>query len=87
MIQEEDAAAITDCTKALNLNPVYIKCLLRRAELYEKTDKLDEALADYKKVYELDPSIHMAASSGLVSEPVLSREGKGEIFLIQHVNA
>jgi hypothetical protein len=28
---------------------------LRRAQLYKETDKLDEALGDYKKVLTLDP--------------------------------
>ncbi|KAM8741469.1 tetratricopeptide repeat protein 1 [Acanthopagrus schlegelii] len=48
--------AISDCTRAIELNPDYVRALLRRAELYEQTDKLDEALEDYKKVLELDPN-------------------------------
>ncbi|XP_013421248.1 tetratricopeptide repeat protein 1-like [Lingula anatina] len=52
--------AIEDCTKALELNPNYLKALLRRAEMYEKTEKLDEALEDYKKVIEMDPTQHTA---------------------------
>ncbi|XP_043559819.1 tetratricopeptide repeat protein 1 [Chiloscyllium plagiosum] len=52
--------AITDCTKAIELNPNYIRAILRRAELYEKTEKLDEALQDYKTVIEKDPSVGQA---------------------------
>ncbi|KAK3603020.1 hypothetical protein CHS0354_037767 [Potamilus streckersoni] len=52
--------AIRDCTKALNLHPHYVKALLRRAELYEASEKLDDALADYQKVVELDPSQNVA---------------------------
>ncbi|XP_060942239.1 tetratricopeptide repeat protein 1 [Limanda limanda] len=48
--------AISDCTRAIELNPDYVRALLRRAELYEQTEKLDEALEDYKKVLERDPS-------------------------------
>lgn len=48
--------AISDCTRAIELNPDYVRALLRRAELYEQTDKLDEALDDYKKVLERDPA-------------------------------
>ncbi|XP_073335482.1 tetratricopeptide repeat protein 1 [Pagrus major] len=48
--------AISDCTRAIELNPDYVRALLRRAELYEQTDKLDEALEDFKKVLELDPN-------------------------------
>ena len=29
---------------------------MRRAKVYEQLDKLDEALEDYKKIVELDPT-------------------------------
>lgn len=48
--------AISDCTRATELNPDYVRAWLRRAELHEQTEKLDEALEDYKKVLELDPN-------------------------------
>ncbi|XP_056254051.1 tetratricopeptide repeat protein 1 isoform X2 [Seriola aureovittata] len=48
--------AISDCTRAIELNPDYVRALLRRAELYEQTEKLDEALEDYKKVLDRDPN-------------------------------
>lgn len=47
---------IRNCTKAIELHPEYLKAILRRAELYEETEKLDEALEDYKRVLELDPN-------------------------------
>lgn len=47
--------AIKDCSKAIDLNDVYIKAILRRATLNEQTDQLDEALQDFKRVLELDP--------------------------------
>ncbi|KAF2901757.1 hypothetical protein ILUMI_04435 [Ignelater luminosus] len=47
--------AIEDCSKAIELNPSYVRAYLRRAKLYEETDKLDESLEDYKKVLEFDP--------------------------------
>lgn len=52
--------AIADCSRAIELNPEYVRAILRRAELYEKTDKLDEALEDYKTVLEKDPGQHTA---------------------------
>ncbi|XP_041749437.1 tetratricopeptide repeat protein 1-like [Coregonus clupeaformis] len=52
--------AIADCTKAIELNPNYMRAILRRAELYEKTDKLDEALEDYKAALEKDPDLPTA---------------------------
>ncbi|KAM4868629.1 tetratricopeptide repeat protein 1 isoform X2 [Urocitellus parryii] len=60
MKQDKKDMAIDDCSKAIKLNPSYIRAILRRAELYEKTDKLDEALEDYKSILEKDPSIHQA---------------------------
>ncbi|KAF6083416.1 tetratricopeptide repeat domain 1 [Phyllostomus discolor] len=60
MKQDKKEMAISDCSKAIRLNPSYIRALLRRAELYESTDKLDEALEDYKSVLEKDPSVHPA---------------------------
>lgn len=44
-----------------------MKALIRRAELYEKEEKLDEALEDYKKIVEMDPSQHAARAACLVS--------------------
>ncbi|NXU58756.1 TTC1 protein, partial [Turnix velox] len=60
MKQDKTEAALSDCSKAVALDPNYIRALLRRAELYEKTEKLDEALEDYKAILEKDPSIHQA---------------------------
>ncbi|EPQ10387.1 Tetratricopeptide repeat protein 1 [Myotis brandtii] len=60
MKQDKKEMAISDCSKAIQLNPSYIRALLRRAELYESTDKLDEALEDYKSILEKDPSVHQA---------------------------
>jgi tetratricopeptide (TPR) repeat protein len=49
--------AIQDCDKAIQLKANYVKALLRRAQLYRQfNDKLDESLADYKRVLELDPN-------------------------------
>lgn len=51
----------------MELDPNYIRALLRRAELYEKTEKLDEALEDYKAVLEKDSSVHQAREACMVS--------------------
>ncbi|KAM1989562.1 hypothetical protein ACFX15_030907 [Malus domestica] len=48
--------AIKECTKALELNPSYMKALLRRAEAHEKLEHFEEAIVDMKSVLELDPS-------------------------------
>ncbi|XXG46218.1 hypothetical protein AAC387_Pa02g1125 [Persea americana] len=48
--------AIKECTKALELNPTYMKALVRRAEAHEKLEHFEEAIADMKKILELDSS-------------------------------
>jgi len=51
---KNNTMAIQDCSKSLELDPKYIKVILRRAKLYEESDKLDESLEDFKNVLELD---------------------------------
>lgn len=36
---------IKECTQALELNPVYIKALVRRGEAHEKLEHFEEAIA------------------------------------------
>ncbi|CAD8053537.1 unnamed protein product [Paramecium sonneborni] len=55
MKQSDYESALEHCSKALEFNPEFVKALLNRAECYEKTDKLEEALEDYKKLKELQP--------------------------------
>ncbi|XP_038070731.1 tetratricopeptide repeat protein 1-like [Patiria miniata] len=61
--QEDLEGAITDCTKALELNPLYLKVVLRRAQAYELTDKLEDSLKDYQRALELDPGCYEARAA------------------------
>ncbi|XP_052199153.1 uncharacterized protein LOC127806129 [Diospyros lotus] len=54
LVKYEDS--IKECTKALELNPNYVKALLRRGEAHEKLEHYEEAIADLKKILELDQS-------------------------------
>ncbi|GMY35535.1 tetratricopeptide repeat protein 1 isoform X2 [Fagus crenata] len=54
---------IKECTKALELNPTYMKALIRRGEAHEKLENFEEAIADMKKILELDPSNDQAKKS------------------------
>lgn len=36
---------IKECTKALELNPAYVKALVRRGEAHEKLEHFEEAIA------------------------------------------
>jgi len=75
--------AIKNCSKAIELNPKYLKAILRRAEVYEESDKLDEALKDYQTVLELDPR-HLEANKAARRLPPLIEERneklKAEMF-------
>ncbi|XP_076294042.1 tetratricopeptide repeat domain 1 [Lasioglossum baleicum] len=51
----EKESAIADCTKAIELNPTYTKVISRRGQLYKETEKLDNALEDFKTLSSLDP--------------------------------
>lgn len=53
---EEFDLVVEDCTLSLERKVDHPKILMRRSQAYEKLDKMDEALADAKKVYEIDPS-------------------------------
>ena len=44
IFQSQYKEAVEQSTKALELNPAYVKALVRRAEAHEKLDQLDEAL-------------------------------------------
>ncbi|XP_070154592.1 tetratricopeptide repeat protein 1 [Polyergus mexicanus] len=71
--QTEKDSAISDCTKAIELNSSYVKAYVRRAQLYEETDKLDEALEDFKKVLTFDPN-HTEANHAVRRLPPLINE-------------
>ncbi|XP_037543117.1 tetratricopeptide repeat protein 1 [Nematolebias whitei] len=65
---EQKDEAISDCSRAIELDPDYLRALLRRAEIYEQTEKLDEAMEDYKKVLDRDPN-HTGARQACMRLP------------------
>lgn len=75
--------AVANCSQAILLHPAYTKALLRRAEVYEETDKLDEALKDYQAVLELEPR-HVEANRAVRRLPAKIEERnekmKAEMF-------
>jgi len=42
---------VKECTKALELNPMYVKALVRRGEAHEKLEHFEEAIAGEFKFY------------------------------------
>jgi tetratricopeptide (TPR) repeat protein len=54
------AEAISDCTRALELNPKSAMTYCNRANAYSRSGKLTEAISDLSKAIELDPKFAMA---------------------------
>jgi tetratricopeptide (TPR) repeat protein len=60
--------ALTNCGRAIELNPNSVNARYTRAMVYKNLDRLDEALAEFLRVLELDP-LHEAAmqNAGYIS--------------------
>lgn len=52
-LQGKHEETIKECTKALELNPTYIKALVRRAEAHEKLEHFEEAITGKHRVVKL----------------------------------
>lgn len=61
---------LKECSKALEINPTYMKSLLRRGEAHEKLENYEEAIADMKKILELDPSNYQCKRTIIRLEPL-----------------
>ncbi|KAF7280413.1 tetratricopeptide repeat domain 1 [Rhynchophorus ferrugineus] len=73
---DRKSSAIDDCSKAIELNNKYIRAYLRRAVLYEETEKLDESLEDYKKVFQLDPGNKDATAAQIRLPPLINERNE-----------
>ena len=48
--------AVDDCTRAVALDPRYLKAYVRRAKAHEALEELDDALADVNEALKIDPT-------------------------------
>ncbi|XP_060528150.1 tetratricopeptide repeat protein 1 [Cylas formicarius] len=69
-------SAIEDCSKAIELNGNYVKAYLRRAKLYEETEKFDESLEDYKKILEIDSGCQEALAAQVRLPPMINERNE-----------
>lgn len=74
--ESEYTKAEDDCSISIELNPQYLKAILRRAQVREKLEKLSPALEDYKRVIELDfrQGIAVEAAQRLPKEIEIQQE-------------
>lgn len=67
----------SDCTCSLRLKEDYLKAYMRRAQAFEKLDKMEEALKDYEKIVELDVNNYDARKKAMyLSKIVAERQEK-----------
>jgi len=52
---DDKDGAVEDCSEAIDHNSNYLKAILRRAQIYEDTDRPHESMKDFERVLELDP--------------------------------
>ena len=70
---DQKVQAIEQCSEAIQLNPKYVKALLRRGQTYEETDKPHEAMKDFQQVLEIDPA-HKEARMAVIRLPEKIKE-------------
>ncbi|XP_005108663.1 RNA polymerase II-associated protein 3 [Aplysia californica] len=77
--QQKFAAAELDCTTSISLDPMYVKAYLRRATARSSLGKLDEAVADFNRVLDLEPSNKQAKTEIERLQKELKREDEAPV--------
>ncbi|KAK7493584.1 hypothetical protein BaRGS_00015096 [Batillaria attramentaria] len=71
------AAAEADCVTAITLDPLYVKAYLRRAAARVGLQRLPQALEDYRRVLQLEPTNKQAKTELERLEKELNRDQDG----------
>nr|KAG5704305.1 hypothetical protein BaRGS_012614 [Batillaria attramentaria] len=74
---ERYAAAEADCVTAITLDPLYVKAYLRRAAARVGLQRLPQALEDYRRVLQLEPTNKQAKTELERLEKELNRDQDG----------
>lgn len=61
MKRKQNLKALDDLNKSLEMNPNYVKSLVRRAEVNMEREDYTGAIQDYARIQELDPSTNFKA--------------------------
>eukprot|EP00892_Ulva_mutabilis_P010976 jgi/Ulvmu1/8250/UM041_0061.1 len=64
---------VRSCTDALNVDDLYVKAIRRRMAAYEQLDELDRALADARKILEIEPGDGKTRGLAVKWEPIVSQ--------------
>ena len=59
MKRKKTLKALDDLNKSLELDPKYLKSLVRRSEVNMEREDYSAAIMDYSKIQELDPSANL----------------------------
>lgn len=70
---------VEDCSKALDLNPKYIKALTRRAKALEHLKKLEDCLDDVSLAMALDSNPNSSKNTFMTLERILRQLGKEKL--------
>eukprot|EP01130_Rhizamoeba_saxonica_P001921 TRINITY_DN1173_c1_g1_i1.p1 TRINITY_DN1173_c1_g1~~TRINITY_DN1173_c1_g1_i1.p1 ORF type:complete len:192 (-),score=56.07 TRINITY_DN1173_c1_g1_i1:40-615(-) len=65
---------VKDCELSLEINPEYIRPLLRRAAAQQQLEEYRESLKDYNKILELDPTNKEASKGKNMVTPLAEEE-------------
>lgn len=67
---------IEDCTAALDINPMHVKSLIRRAQSYEAMEKMDLALKDFDQANLLAPGTQVSIAGATRVRGAMRRAAK-----------
>ena len=71
---------MSDCNKSIELDDKYVKSYLRRAEIKLKLEEFNDAVADYWKIKELDPSTAQAMEKNIKNAQAKEKLAKKKDF-------
>ena len=61
MKRKQNLKALDDLNKSLEMNPNYLKSLVRRAQVNMEREEYTKAIHDYNRIMELDPTSNFKA--------------------------
>ena len=82
MKQKDYLKALEDCNRSITLNPDYTKAYLRRANVHMQLEDYDEAVHDYNKVKDMDPTTPEIDDFIYLAKDKAKKRGKKDYYQI-----